>query len=274
MSGLATGSRDPKNHSCGRAGYKQAAGNPITEPTIVNVINLIVFASLHFILFLLPGYALTLLLFPLIPNRTGRYLICSFLASCLIGYIAFWLFYWNHEIGKWWAVAALALSLWVIIRDMFSRRQLFRQCHSGDYWMPLGLAFIAGLFYLSLGFLFGGINAPLDISANRFFSYALPVDNALPLILANKLWAGIPPSPLLDLTSSERPPLQTGLVLMQWFLIFRPTSEIVTQFRYLVLAVMLQSFAVSGVWIFLRSLQVSFASFCICLLYTSDAADE
>lgn len=229
----------------------------------MNAINLIAFALLHFVLFLLPGYALTLVLFPLIPNRTGWHFICSFLASCLIGYIAFWLFYWNHEIGRWWAVVALALSLGIIVWDMFSRRRLFKQCHLSDYWMPLGLAFIAGLFYLSLGFLFGGVDVPLDISANRFFSYALPVDNALPLILANKLSAGIPPSPLLDTTSSERPPLQAGLVLMQWFLICRSTSEIVTQFRYLVLAVMLQSFVVSGVWIFLRSLQVSFVSFCI-----------
>lgn len=232
----------------------------------MNVINLTVFALVHFVLFLLPGHALTLLLFPLIPNRTGRHFICSFLASCLLGYIAFWLFYWNHEIGKWWAMIALALSLWIIIRDIFSRRQLFKRGHLSDYWMPLGLAFIAGLFYLSLGFLFGGVNAPLHISATRFFSYTLPADNALPLILANKLAAGLPPSPIIDVASSERPPLQAGLVLMQWFLILRPTSAIVTQFRYLVLAVMLQSFVVSGVWIFLRSLRVSFASFCIGLM--------
>ena len=108
-------------------------------------------------------------------------------------------------------------------------------------------------FVTALGFLWGGVSRPLDLSAARFSS-PLPNDNSLPLSLAAHVAANghSTIAPMVgDWLSSDRPPLQSAVVLAQ------AVTGTPSELEYLVTGVLLQSLWVVGVIALLVSFRVS-----------------
>lgn len=93
-----------------------------------------------------------------------------------------------------------------------------------------------------------GLADPLTVAAGRWLDPPLPIDNQLPLVLADALRAGHIPSPMIgDWLSSDRPPLQVGLYL----LLGLPAGPTVPLYQFCGIA--LQMLALVGVWILARS---------------------
>jgi hypothetical protein len=91
------------------------------------------------------------------------------------------------------------------------------------------------------------------------FIDGLPSDNAIPLIFANRLWEGADPRVIFtEWLSSDRPPLQTGIVLIQ-----RPLELLSgNNFDrpYQVLSTFVQCQWVSAVWLLCRTACLSVQS--------------
>jgi hypothetical protein len=112
---------------------------------------------------------------------------------------------------------------------------------------PILLIFGFTVLVLSLGFLYGGVGDPLGTARIRF-SHGLPGDNELPLMFANQLRRGHVMKPMfMDWLSSDRPPLQTGVLLSQFPLWAHPAAV-----EYMLLSVILQSLSILSIWLFLR----------------------
>jgi len=116
---------------------------------------------------------------------------------------------------------------------------------------PSLLTFFAALGVLSFGFLYGGKNHPMDTAATRF-SHSLPGDNIMPLLLAEGLHHGTIPRPLAgDWLSSDRPPLQTAIIL--------DLEPLVNDWPmdYEIASVILQCLWVFAFWLLLRAFRLS-----------------
>jgi hypothetical protein len=105
---------------------------------------------------------------------------------------------------------------------------------------------------LCIGFLHGGTANPL-ITATSRFSHILPGDNFIPYVFAEGVRHGVVPPPIFaGWISSDRPPLQTGLVLLQYAFMYPPR-----EFGYEILSVILQSQWILALWILRRSLKIA-----------------
>ena len=127
-----------------------------------------------------------------------------------LGYLAFCCYFTSPLLGRVFSWTVLGGSI-VALLGPWSARQ-----NHDEFVQALGLAFLIGLSYVALTCLFG--STPFSgLAANRFV-LNMPVDNQIPQIFADRLWAGKSPRHLLgDWLSSDRPPLQTG-----WLLLTRP----------------------------------------------------
>ncbi|HEX3465784.1 MAG TPA: hypothetical protein VHS78_17170 [Candidatus Elarobacter sp.] len=156
-----------------------------------------------FALLCAPGYAAARRLVRRFAFDPAVTLTLAFAVTALGGYLAFWCYFFSATAGKavavLWILAALA-SLAVLARRKMPR----------DEAVPLALTFAAGLFYLAVLYLPAvGIDA-----AHRFF-VVRPPDNVLPVMIAEHLYRGEDLHHVLgDWLSSDRPPLQTGIILL------------------------------------------------------------
>lgn len=213
-------------------------------------------------LLLLEAYAvcLTLLLLPmaactLLARRYGMtepvLLVLSGIAgSGLLGFAVFWAYLISPAVGRPFAIvvdAACALVVADACRSRFSR------------WRELAvlgpvtaLYAAAGLFYLAVGYLYGGVHNAGDI-AERRFGFALPGDNYIPEFFAEQLESAHRPLPNFIMSvfqSSDRPPLQTDYELLQDALLGHGQGQ------YLhpqVIGTLLQGLWIFGLWVLLRA---------------------
>jgi hypothetical protein len=132
-------------------------------------------------------------------------------------YVSFWLYFLNPMVGYAGSIliAGTAAVGWVLI---------IRQCQEridSDIVEPVILLGLLGVFSVSL---LTVTNTPLLLPelAQLRFTAGLPVDNWIPGLFADRLYAGHSPKNLIgDWLSSDRPPLQTG-----WVLLSRPLCEL------------------------------------------------
>ncbi len=92
-----------------------------------------------------------------------------------------------------------------------------------------------------------------DVANLRFFDSARPGDNLIPLFFAEKIYAHQPVSPICcgDWLSSDRPPLQAGIFLLQ-----RPLRLLGSVgLQYQLVGTVLQCLWICGVWTLLRALE-------------------
>lgn len=208
---------------------------------------------LHFFLFVLPGLALALFLPPACFQKPGRFLAAVLILACFCGYLAFWIYFANPLCGKIFSAACAGLAVFAAVKE---RRRLFSPPMRLELVWPLAIVASIGIFVLSFGFLYGGTEKPLRTSTNRF-SHALPVDQCLPLWGAIKIYNGrtIVETWRDTWRFSDRPPLQTGIVLLQSPLFMDTEKNDCVDLHYLCLAVPLQCLALAGLWILLRQLK-------------------
>lgn len=149
---------------------------------------------------------------PWIDDQPWLLAIVSLAAVAAAGYAAFWIYLASPWAGRAFSVAILAGSLLRIGSNL--RRKPPRA--DAECWKPLFLTALIGITYVGLTCLYSD-GAFAHLAANRFVR-GLPGDNQIPEIIANRLWSGLDPRHQLgDWTSSDRPPLQTG-----WLLLIRP----------------------------------------------------
>ncbi len=170
----------------------------------------------------------------------GAIALCATAAS---GYAFFWIWFFWPLAGRVSSLCApmafLIWLLWLLRRMDSDGRKLLRAL-----FYSVTLLTAAALLVLSVGFLFGGVAAPMQLAAHRF-SDPLPGDNWLPYLFAEGIAHGRIPRPLSDIwLSSDRPPLQTGMFLSAF-------GYMQGQESYTVISVMLQSLWIPALEIFL-----------------------
>jgi hypothetical protein len=174
--------------------------------------------------------------------------VIALAGMALPGYCCFWLTLLSSRLGHYFAVSLIAAA---IIGLPLCLRKL-----DGDglrvlksLLSPMFLIGGATLLVLSAGFLYGGWNEPLLVARVRF-AHALPVDNEIPYLLAVGARAKQMPKPLfIDWHSSDRPPLESGIVLSQFPLFHAPYRER----GYTAVGALAQSFWIFALWLLLSA---------------------
>jgi hypothetical protein len=205
----------------------------------------------HLVLFLSPGLLPALVLVRRFAFPPGLTVISAITFSSLVGYVAFWLYFWSPSVGRYSSIAITLLALIGLSAALLKSPAVRAQLWAADVRGPVMLMALVGLFYLS--FLY---SADLGLIAEdqpryRLIDYRIPVDNILPLEFAQRIHQGQDPRHLFgNWQSSDRPPLQAGMVLLQ--MPFTAVSDSPLAFHYELLACALQCSWIAGVWAFCR----------------------
>jgi len=189
-------------------------------------------------------------------------LLMSFAYSAVLGYLAFWAFFIDCNLGKCLTGALMFGCFYSLLRKN-SRLNLFRIIISPEVFWPLILTFIVGLFYISVLAIEDGDPPFPGNAAIRFFH--LPGDNIIPFKFAERLFHGNDPRLIHGgWLSSDRPPLQTGMILSQRHLGFIFNDAML---HYQLLATILQCSWIPAVWGLCRKLGLSFFKIAIILMF-------
>jgi hypothetical protein len=178
------------------------------------------------------------------------------------GYLAFWLWFLSPPIGH--AVSFL-LPIFGIAWLLWIGRKLDAPARAvvKSLALPAALVLCAALLTLSAGFLYGGIDKPLETPWTRF-SHRLPPDNMLPFLFAEEVRIGRFYKPFFEGGhSSDRPPLQAGIALSQYPFLPRPRES-----GYTSLGVILQSLWIFAMWLLLRAFNLDPRIITLALLVT------
>jgi hypothetical protein len=226
--------------------------------------------SLHFCLLALPG--LIIISRWLQSWKLEDYVtpLAALTITALCGYGAFWFFWLNHILGI--IVCSLFLLATAIYAGLGLRdRTLYRLLKQPDVAFPLALSYLVGLAYLAVLYLYSHPLALNEVVINSRFLPGFHQDTFIPHLFAERLYAGddLRHPPLLgEWLSSDRPPLQTGLVLLQRplvGLIFPITPNL----SYQLIGTIAQCIWLSAVWALGRQLRLKpsqlavVLSFCI-----------
>ncbi len=205
----------------------------------------------HFLLLMLPAAALCVLAVKKgLRDPVGAGAV-ALAATAVPGYLIFWLSLLTprvaHAVAFLIPIAAIVL-LWSSLRRIDFAGKLVLQ----TLLVPFSLVGAMSLLVISVGLVYGGLEDPSKIAANRF-SHPLPPDNILPFRVSEAVrTAHMPPSGLGDWKSSDRPPLQSGAVLAQYPFITRPR-----ELGYTILSVILQSLWLCALWLLLTALRLN-----------------
>lgn len=138
-------------------------------------------------------------------------LLGGFAGVALAGYVAFWAWLARPVFGRAWTAVVMAAAAGMTWRR---RRQVLATLRDDDVWIPLLLALLVGVLYIALLHLYRA-DFSLDILSRLRYMPAMPGDNELPRRFADLLIFGIHPHRLFnEWLSSDRPPLQVGLILL------------------------------------------------------------
>lgn len=178
---------------------------------LLDHLNAVWMVALFLCLGLAPGTLMTSAL------RVPRYFWTPLVLGCasLIGYAIFWAYFFFPVNARLLssAVPILAAAWFAIVLTSAHHRETLRD---RDAWLPIALSAILMVAYQGY-VLWAGVTSTV-----RFTLPLPPEDNIFPLYFANRLFNGLytpwqtpPPftTMLLEAQSSDRPPLQAGVVL-------------------------------------------------------------
>jgi hypothetical protein len=234
-------------------GFWRAFSEPLTDSgkaPIGDAITLLSLTTLHFFAIVLCAAALTALAIWRGLRDVVNAGLIALAGTALPGYCCFWLTLLSPRLGHYVAVfmiAAAVAGLVFCVRKLDGAgRRILKSLLS-----PLLLIGAAALLVLSSGFLYGGFDHPIALARVRF-SHPLPSDNEIPLLLAEDAYARHIPRPLFsDWLSSDRPPLQSGIVLSQFPLFHKPRGK-----GYTTVSVLAQSFWIFALWLLLTAFRL------------------
>ncbi len=216
-------------------------------PSAVLTVLLFLF---DFALFLLPGFVLASV------SASGKRLaalqivVLIVAASATLGLFSFWAFFFSKLLGRIFSFSVYIASAGVLLSPLCRRTAIIAVAKSTA--KPFLYAAVAGVCYLCFLFLFvDPVASGADYANQRFFDQIRPGDNIIPFFFAEKLYARQPLRPFCcgDWLSSDRPPLQTGIFLLQRTLRFVGTVRL----HYELIAAALQCLWICGVWCLLTS---------------------
>ncbi len=216
----------------------------VSQADAVSAVLLASETIFHFVLLLLPALAVCACILHKRVRSTltaGLVLLAGIGAA---GYLIFWCYFFSPRLGYLVALALPVISVAFLVLvgrhlDSGARRVL------ATLIPPVALTGVVAVLVLSVGFLYGGMQDPLHTASVRF-SHQLPIDNTLPYSVARGLLQGHIPKPLFaDWLTSDRPPLQSGIVLSQ-----EPFGH-PGQIGYTVISVIAQSLWIFGLWLLL-----------------------
>lgn len=173
----------------------------------------------------------------------------ALLALGLTGYGAFWMYFLNHAAGVFYNCATLGASGAALVYLTLSKSLRSRLLPAKPLLVPAALVLLGTIFIVSLGLLRGGEYAPLDLAPTRFSPPDLVGDHLLPKMLADGVFSGHIPRPIMaDWLSSDRPPLQAGNIVWTYPWTFHHEN-----LAYLGMSVFLQCSFLAGLWAFLTA---------------------
>ena len=204
----------------------------------------------HLVLTALPGIAATLIAARLGVRVVPVLLAIGLAATGILAMLDFWAYYGDRTLGETFSYFVLFGSVLSVAWSLYGGRvdsALLRQLAT-----PLALWALGSVFLVALGFLHGGTESPISMSANRFYG-PLPADNDIPHYFAEWFYAnGHSGHPVFgEWLASDRPPLQTGYVLSQ-----RLFGGGHSGLSYQVLGVVLQQLWIVGLWALLLAARV------------------
>jgi hypothetical protein len=239
------------------------ASETFSIPSWLPFLGLVPLYPASFFLFLAPGL---LLACPLVRRLGWPASWLSVLATvppAAAGALVFWAYFLHPIAGR--AASAIVLLLGVACAAALVHLRRFRDVlRQQDVAYPLGLMFLLPLGYFAV---FGIVSvAGGDMASNMF----LANDNFIPHYFAEHLYAGTDPRQLLaDWHSSDRPPLQTGLVLVQ-----RPLAQLhgLPIVQYQMLGTIFQCTWVAAVWALGRQLGLHGRKLAVVLAFCATAS--
>jgi hypothetical protein len=226
---------------------------PLPEPSLTSQVflatRMIGAIFVFLIALLLPGMACAVLAAMRGTKDPVDLTTLALLGDALFGYAAFWVYFVSHPAGIAYSYVTLLVSCAVIAIGLQRRKvkwPLLRQLFE-----PWGLVALASVFVLSLGLLHGGEERPLVLAAGRFGPPTLAADNELPKVLADDVFRGHIPKPMIgDWLSSDRPPLQAGFDLWKYWMWGK------YDYFYLIESTILQCLFFAGLWVYLMAANV------------------
>jgi len=169
--------------------------------------------------------------------------LCSLLGT---GDLTFWIFWASPTLGRVFTLL-LTPALVVVVGSLGYRARAHLNDLGTVVLRPF-LVWVAGsILIFSLGSMYPSSRVATTTAESRFLS-ALPIDNAIPQILANALQAPRRPLPrplYVIWDSSDRPPLQAGVYLSQEGVLPGTDSNAVD---YQIVGVLLQGLWIFGIW--------------------------
>ena len=195
------------------------------------------------VLALTPGVALVSVVARRLRLGPATGLGLLFAGAAAAAMAGLWAWYASPLLGRVFALGLLVVSIGAI--GLFGRRGELRRL---DLSTPLVLALAVGLAFTGLAFLQGGIASvhPAEAIETRFWAKS---DDVVPLQFASNIAAHLPLSGYMEgnWLFSDRPPLQTGFVLLQW-----PLWGGKQQLGYQLLSTALQVSWLPAMWTLLR----------------------
>ena len=178
-----------------------------------------------------------------------------------MAYAAFWVFFLNRNAGVAvsWTLCAATMAMLASLPFLPRIRSELR---APDVWIPTALMLATALFYLATLVVCKGPDPRVNAAAHRYLPGDLPSDNIIPRIFAERLYRGEDPRIIFGngsdagtWHSSDRPPLQTGIELLQM-----PVSEFFnwdSKIQYQIAGLLAQCIWIPALWALLRALKCS-----------------
>lgn len=174
----------------------------------------------HFVLFYAVGLYIATRLYIVKKIAPEFVAIVAGTVGCIVGYIAFWVYLINTDVGTLFSYLFFMASA-VSCSFIFGLRRVFRD---SLIITPLLLAFFVGLFYTSSQA--SCVAFQQEEGINRYcHTNGITFDNKLPQLFAQNVYANQEKSLMGDWQGSDRPPLQSGIVLSQAPLLFNKQNE-------------------------------------------------
>jgi hypothetical protein len=205
-------------------------------------------------LFMLPGLPVAARLAARGVVTSARIVMVAGIVGCLAGYLTFWAYFWRPLAGQCFCAIVLLGGAGLLVADLRRGRPTRSLLLSADVGRPLALMVLVALFYLSLWHtvnLWARNESSQLTPRMRFLEFMLNMDYVIPFYFADRLYTGADPRRILvEWQSSDRPPLQAGVLLLQY-----PIGSLLKDPRAwsFVLGCVLQCLWVPALWEFWQS---------------------
>lgn len=207
---------------------------------------------LALILLFFPGTILTFYLETKLPVYSLMRFPLLLISTCVLAYMVFWIYHFQANLGFCTVIVLYCGSILRIGNSSTSCNTIDKYFKDSDLRNSISLLISAIFISIISGFLYNGWEIPTDTAQARYLHASFPHDNILPYLFSERLFLNQPISPFFnDWLSSDRPPLQTALVLLTRIFAFDP------ELQYQLTSVILQCWLIPCIYILLRAINIT-----------------